>query len=126
MSKELNKRKYKIKIDGKRPSNAQIDRHKNFESLLESYKDTTTNLYRRPLYKNPKAFLFLFFIAVVVYLVWNAFEEEAQMKEKNEMAPQDTLGRQWQPDEPLPGQGKMMNYTDALSQLDAASTPADV
>ena len=101
MSKELNKRKYKIKIDGKPPSNKQIDRHKNFESLLHNYKETTTQLYRKPLYKNPKAFLLVFFIAVVVWLVWNAFDEDSMLKKKANSVKKDTIGMMIEAEVPI-------------------------
>lgn len=70
------KNDYKISVGVPKLSDEQIDRHRDFESVLQKYNSITQPLYRRPLYKNPKAFLGLVLILVVGALVFIAVKEE--------------------------------------------------
>ncbi len=65
------------------PSDEQIDRHRNFAQVLADHRNMTEPLYRRPLYRNPRAFIGLVLILVIGALVFQAVEEE---KEATEMA----------------------------------------
>lgn len=70
------KHNYKIRVDQPVPSDEQIDRHRDFDSVLDNYRTLTDPLYRRPLYKNPRTFLGLLLILVIGFLVFEAVEEE--------------------------------------------------
>ncbi|MEM0997276.1 MAG: hypothetical protein AAGN35_09365 [Bacteroidota bacterium] len=72
------KHKYNIRVDGSKPTDEQIDGHKNFDRILADYHNLTQPIYRRPLYKNPRAFVGLVLIFVIGYLVFQAVEEEAE------------------------------------------------
>jgi hypothetical protein len=76
------KHNYKINIDRPLPSDEQISRHKDFGRILADYHNLTQPIYRVPLYKNPKAFLGLVFIATVALLVFWAVEQEDKDLEK--------------------------------------------
>ncbi len=60
---------YKFDLNPKEPSDEQITRHKDFNKVLQNYQKMTRPLYKTPLYKNPKVFLWLFLILLVIYLV---------------------------------------------------------
>jgi hypothetical protein len=60
---------YKFDLHPKEPSDEQITRHKDFNKVLQNYQKMTRPLYQTPLYKNPKVFLWLFLILLVIYLV---------------------------------------------------------
>jgi hypothetical protein len=76
------KHKYKINIDPPVPSDAQIDRHKDFGRTLAAYHNLTQPIYRKPLYKNPKAFMGLVLIFTIAALVFWAVEDEEKDKAK--------------------------------------------
>lgn len=53
----------------KEPTDAQINRHKDFSRLSADY-DLLVKQNKKPLYKNPKLFLYLFLIGVILYLMF--------------------------------------------------------
>ena len=82
------KHNYKFRIDEPVPSDEQIDRHRNFDRVLADYRNMTEPLYRRPLYRNPRAFLGLMLILVIGFLVFQAVEEEEQAEDMAAMMEQ--------------------------------------
>ncbi len=75
-------RKYKLKKsqDKKIPSPEEIKEFKDFKKITANYH----KIIQRPevpLYKNPKAFLGLFLIVIVLYLITLAQKEENGQKE---------------------------------------------
>lgn len=74
------KHNYKIRLDDPPPSDEQIAKHKNFDRILADYHHLTQPIYRKPLYKNPRAFIGLVFIFVIGFLVFEAVEEEDEQK----------------------------------------------
>lgn len=80
------KNKYKINIDQPLPSDDKIAQHKDFGRILADYHNLTQPIYRRPLYKNPKAFIGLVFILSIAFLVFWAVEQEEKEKAKTEEA----------------------------------------
>lgn len=67
-------KKYKINNENKTklPSDESMDRQKNFGKLFHEYENFTKRP-KKPIYKNPKYFLFLFVIALLSYLLSNFF-----------------------------------------------------
>ena len=63
-------KKYKINKDKTPniPSKESMDKQKDFGKLFHEY-ESFTKRPKKPIYKNPKYFLFLFLIIVVVYLI---------------------------------------------------------
>lgn len=64
-------RKFSINRNKKNtePTDEQIKRHKDFSRLSHDYQ----LLYKRskkPLYKNPKLFLYLFLLGLILYLMF--------------------------------------------------------
>ncbi|MEM9023889.1 MAG: hypothetical protein AAGB22_09105 [Bacteroidota bacterium] len=63
-----------------------IARHQDFPGLLEKYQKATRPLYRRPLYKDPKTFLALLAVLLVMWLLLR----EAEREEQQATPPADT------------------------------------
>ena len=61
---ELNKDQKKIE-----PSKEQLQRHKDFSRLSHDY-ERLTKRSKKPLYRDPKLWMLLFIIALVMYLVF--------------------------------------------------------
>jgi hypothetical protein len=80
------KHNYNIKVDPPMPSEEQIAKHKDFDAVLKRYEQVVPQLHRKPLYKNPKAFLGLTLAGVIGFLVFQAVREE----EKSEKTPHAT------------------------------------
>lgn len=70
------KHNYNIKVDPPMPSEEQIAKHKDFDAVLKRYEQVVPQLHRKPLYKNPKAFLGLTLAGVIGFLVFQAVREE--------------------------------------------------
>lgn len=76
------KQRYRISPEGRKPepSDAEIARYRDPKRLQYNYQRALGLLHRRPIYKDPKAFLALLLIVLVVWLV-----VEAQQKERNDI-----------------------------------------
>lgn len=57
------------------PTDAEIARYRDFGKLVYNYERMTKPLYKRPLYKDPKAFIAILVIVLVAILI-------AEMREK--------------------------------------------
>jgi len=53
----------------KEPTIEQINRHKNFSKLSHEY-ERLTKRPKKPLYKDPKLFLYLFLLGLILYLMY--------------------------------------------------------
>jgi len=64
-------RKFSINRNNKKkePTVEQIKRHKNFSRLSHDYEKLTKRS-KRPLYKEPKLFLYLFLLGLIFYLMF--------------------------------------------------------
>lgn len=58
------------------PTEAEVARYRDFGRLLYNYQRMTRPLYRRPLYRDPKAFLVILIIILLAILVSEAVERE--------------------------------------------------
>lgn len=85
------KHRYRISPQGQgaEPSDAELRRYQDHGRLLYNYQRARDLLHRKPLYKDPKAFLVLLLIVLVAWLV-----SEAGHKKQ---APPSDRGRQEQP-----------------------------
>jgi hypothetical protein len=63
------KRKYKLKNKSEIISDEEINRYKNYESLISKYNIVSKQIYKKPLYKNPKIFLFLLLVALIAWIL---------------------------------------------------------
>ena len=63
-------KKYKLNKDKKPvlPSKEKMDKQKDFGKLFHQYENFTKRP-KKPIYKDPKYFLFLMIIVVIVYLI---------------------------------------------------------
>ena len=64
-------RKFTVNKDKKRldPTDAQIKRHKDFSRLHHDYEKLAKR-GKKPLYRDPKMFLFLFIIGIILLLIF--------------------------------------------------------
>ena len=79
--------KYKIQVDQPVPADEQISRHKSFDGLLSDYHNLTQPIYRKPLFKNPKAFVGLVLILLMAWLVFEAVSEEDEIIALQKLSP---------------------------------------
>lgn len=77
-------RKYKLNKDFKQqlPSEDETAKYKDFAQLTHAY-DQVTKRRKKPLYKDPKAFIALVLILIIVWLVVDAVQEEDERKDQN-------------------------------------------
>lgn len=70
--------RYRISPEGSRskPTDAEIARYRDPKRLQYNYHRASGLLHRRPIYKDPKAFLALLLIVLVVWLIAEAEEKE--------------------------------------------------
>jgi hypothetical protein len=70
-------RRYRISPQGpERLTDEQIAQHKDVRHLFYNYHKATKPLYKRPLYKEPWAFIALLIVVLLVILVAEAVEKE--------------------------------------------------
>jgi hypothetical protein len=83
------KRTYRISPDGKRPSDEEIARHKDHPRLLANYNKALNMIHRRPIYKDPRAFLAILLIVLLAWLITEAGEKdrEPQQDDQEEVGP---------------------------------------
>lgn len=60
--------KYKYNKNKKQPSTEEINKYKDFGRLVTPYEEAKKRMHR-PLYKDPKAFLALLLLILIVYLI---------------------------------------------------------
>ena len=70
-------RRYKIDRSKARVlKDGDILKHKDFDGLMANYQKATKPLYKVPLYRDRKTFLALVLILLVLWLVFEAVDEE--------------------------------------------------
>lgn len=70
-------RRYRISPQGPaRLTDAEINAHKDARRLFYNYHKAVRPLYKKPLYKDPKAFLALLIIVLLAVLISEAVEKE--------------------------------------------------
>ena len=74
--------KYKFNTGIKEPSEEKIAKHKDFKKLRANYDEAVKPLYKRPLYKDPKAFVVLLVIGLLTYILVEIFDKEHKDEEK--------------------------------------------
>ncbi len=63
------KKEYRIKKQGAGPADTESGRYRDFGKLLYAHQRVTRPLYRRPLYKDPRAFLVILLIVLITILI---------------------------------------------------------
>jgi len=81
-------KRYKIDKKKVKLSDEQVNGHKDFPKLVGNYERMTKPLYKKPLYKDPKALIALLLILTLVYLISIMDDEEQQRQD--EATPPDT------------------------------------
>ena len=79
-------KKYKIGSgEPKKLKEEDILKHKDFDRLVANYDKATKPLYKRPLYKDPRSFLALLVILLIVWLISSRSDrEDGQVPEKQD------------------------------------------
>lgn len=62
------------------PGDDEISKYKDFGKLIHNYQRATKPLYNKPLYKQPKVFIFLVVIVLLALLISHLAEKEEQQK----------------------------------------------
>ncbi|MCG3167577.1 MAG: hypothetical protein POELPBGB_03371 [Bacteroidia bacterium] len=62
------------------PGDDEISKYKDFGKLIHNYQRATKPLYHKPLYKQPKVFIFLVMIVLLALLIAHLSEKEKQQK----------------------------------------------
>ena len=74
------KKEYRIR-DGAAPTEAELRRYRDFGKLVYQHQRMTRPLYKRPLYRDPRALLVIIVIALLAVLIAQEVEkEEAPVK----------------------------------------------
>ncbi len=58
------------------PGDDEISKYKDFGKLIHNYQRATKPLYHKPLYKQPKVFIFLVMIVLLALLISHFAEKE--------------------------------------------------
>lgn len=75
-------KKYKINPKSEKElSKEEISKYKDFGNLMTNYNDHKTKMHQ-PLYKNPKFFLALLLILLVIYLIAESSRKDAVHDQK--------------------------------------------
>lgn len=69
------------------PGDDEINKYKDFGKLIHNYQRATKPLYHKPLYKQPKVFIFLVMIVLLVILLAKVSEKEEQKPAPVEQKP---------------------------------------
>lgn len=62
------------------PGDDEINKYKDFGKLIHNYQRATKPLYEKPLYKQPKVFIFLVMIVLLALLIAHFSEKDEQQK----------------------------------------------
>ena len=112
---------YKFKIDSKVPSDEKIDKHKDFKKLKANYDKQVAPLYKKPLYKDPKALIVVLIILLLTYILVEVYQKEEG--EGHKMEQQDTkIGN---PDVVQPTGGADGSVQDSATHLPTNKLKAD-
>ena len=71
------------------PSDSQVNRHKNFGRIEANYNRAQKAIHKRPLYRDPKAFLGLLVIGLIIWLLFRQVNNEES--EGGTSSPPDTV-----------------------------------
>ena len=67
---------YKFKIGNTIPPDDKIDKHKNFKKLKANYDQQVKPLYKRQLFKDPKALIVVRIILLLTYIIVEISQKE--------------------------------------------------
>ncbi len=84
------KRTYRIAPDGKRPTDEEIARYRDHARLQANYNKALHRLHRRPLYKDPRAFVAILVLLLLVWLIMEfgqPREHDPQQDLRHQVAP---------------------------------------
>ncbi len=71
------RRTYRIVSGRERPTDEEIARFKDHARLQANYDRALRMIHRRPIYKDPRAFLAILMIVLITWLIMEAREERA-------------------------------------------------
>ena len=75
---------YKFKIGNTIPPDEKIDKHKDFKKLRANYDKQVTPLYKKPLYKDPKALIVVLIILLLTYILVEVYQKDENEDQKIE------------------------------------------
>jgi hypothetical protein len=74
------KSRYRISPEGRppEPTDAEIARYRDPKRLLYNYQRATHLMHRKPLYKDPKAFMALLLIVLLAWFIAEVLDKEEE------------------------------------------------
>ena len=69
-------KKYKLNKEEQHISKDDLAKYKDFSRFKANYEEVTKNRHKVPLYKNPKMFLALVIVVLIVYLLTKGDNDE--------------------------------------------------
>ncbi|MFZ1686558.1 MAG: hypothetical protein WAU70_03995 [Flavobacteriales bacterium] len=82
-------KQYRIQPQALVPADAEISRYRDFGKLVYNYERMTAPLYKRPLYKDPKAFIAIIVIVLLAILIAEVVEKEKALPVKGPVEHRD-------------------------------------
>lgn len=74
---------YRHKESGKTLSKEEVEKLRDFKRLKTDYERASKDLYRNKLYRDPKLFLGLLLVILVLWILWSNIEQEEKELEAN-------------------------------------------
>jgi hypothetical protein len=74
--------RYRITPEGRppEPSDAELARYRNSERLIFNYQRALRSVHRKPLYKDPKAFLAILLIVLLALFITEVVDKEKSVR----------------------------------------------
>ncbi len=74
---------YRHKETGRELTKEEVMKLRSFQRLKTDYKRATRDLHRNRLYKDPKLFLGLLLVLLILWILWGIVEEEEKNLKKH-------------------------------------------
>ncbi|MFT4677968.1 MAG: hypothetical protein ACI84C_001047 [Flavobacteriales bacterium] len=85
-------RRFEVDNEQEPLTDEQISKYKDYGKVVSSYEQTLHDIHRKPLYKNPLAFLALLVFLLIFYLVLKSAEtSEPLEREGNEIEKAESI-----------------------------------
>jgi hypothetical protein len=77
-------RRFEVDNEQEPLTDEQISKYKDYGKVVSSYERTLVNIHKKPLYKNPLAFLALLVFLLILFLVLKSSEQSHESIDQNE------------------------------------------
>ncbi len=77
-------RRFEVDNEQEPLTDEQISKYKDYGKVVSSYERTLINIHKKPLYKNPLAFLALLVFLLILFLVLKSSEHAENSLDQND------------------------------------------